>query len=298
VAGNLPTGATYASPTVTITGCGVTLDGFDFTLHDTVVEVNVSATACATTIQNSKFSGAGKALQPIANVLSLGSGGAFVFQRNEYDGLAPIGDPNGSGFDVNDPIQGSGKISMYYNYFHNFDSKAIQWSGDVAGSPFTEKYNLFADFGSCNTPPCAHGEAEYTYGGGEVLSTSFSFNTYLSHFHDGSDDLTALQAVQADDLFINGTTDDHNVLLAPGPQDTCNMYNQTAYLASATIYDGQQEDGGLSNVAFDFNYIDNSGTYFPWYHKGGPGLTYTNNVDTGTGGPCNCTTVGGSGTCN
>jgi hypothetical protein len=297
--GALPSGASYASPVVTITGCNVTLDGFDFTLHSDVVSVDVSGSSCVTTIQNSKFSGAGKALQTIANLLDLGSGGAFVFQRNEYDGLAAIADANGSGFDVNDPIQGSGKVTLLYNYFHNFDSKVIQLAGTNSSAAFTEKYNLFADFGSCDTPPCSHGEAEYTYAAvGTTLSFTAQFNTYVSHFHTGSGDLTSLQAVQADAVNIDGTTDDHNVILAPGPEATCNQYNQTSYIASAAVFDGQQENGVLSNVVFDSNYIDNSGTYFPWYHSGGTGVTHTNNIDSGSGGPCNCNTIANDGSCD
>jgi hypothetical protein len=296
---NLPSGASYASSVVTIRGCNVTLSGFDFTLHDTVVSVDITSKSCTTTIEDSKFSANGTALQPIANLLDLGPGGAFVFQRNEYDGLAPIGDPNGSGFDVNDPIQAGqgGNVTLRYNYFHNFDSKVIQVSGDTPSAPFTEQFNLFADFGSCKTPPCAHGEAEYTYGGGAISFTG-QFNTYVQHFHTGSADLTALHAVEADDVDIDGLTDDHNVILAPGPQETCNEYNQTGYVAAATVYDGQQEGGELTHVSFAFNYLDNSGTFFPWYHATGTGVTHTNNVDTGTGGPCNCNVVQSDGRCD
>jgi hypothetical protein len=108
VASNLPSGAAVASSVVTVSGCNVTLDAFDFTLHATVVSVHVTGSSCTTTIQNSMFSANATALQPIANLLSLGSDGAFVFQRNEYDGLAPVGG-TGSGFEVNDPIQGSAR---------------------------------------------------------------------------------------------------------------------------------------------------------------------------------------------
>ena len=299
VPANLPAGASYASSVVTVTGCHVTLDGFDFTLHATSVVVNLpsGAAGCTTTIQDSKFSAAAPAWQPIANLLALGSGGAFVFQRNEYDGLAAIGNPRGSGYYVNDPIQGSGDITLAYNYFHGFDSKVIQVSGSTPSAPFTERYNLYADFGSCSVPACAHGEAEYMYGGGSLTYTG-QFNTYLSHFHAASGDLTALQAVQADNVQIDGVTDDHNVVLAPGPQATCNAYNHTAYAAAAAIYDGQQQGGALSNVAFSTNYLDGSGTYFPWYRATGTGITHTGNVDMGTGGPCNCNTVAGDGSCD
>jgi len=299
VPSNLPSGATLAGSTVTVTGCNVTLDSFDFTLHATVVVVNVSSSGCTTTIQNSKFSANATALEPIANLASLGPGGAFLFQRNEYDGLAPIGGSAGSTFQVNDPIQGTGNVTLLYNYFHNFDSKVIQMSGSNPAGSLTEKYNLFADFGSCKTPPCAHGESEYTYGGApNGLSLTLRFNTYILHFHTGVSDLTSAQAVQADDVDITGTSDDHNVIFLPGPQKTCNAQNGTAYTASAAVFDGQQEGGSLTNMSFDSNYLDNSGAYFPWYRAMGSTITHTNNIDSGGGGPCNCNTVAGDGTCD
>jgi hypothetical protein len=295
--GNLPSGAALAGSTVTVTGCGVTLDSLDFTLHATALVINVTASTCTTTVQNSKFSANATSLYPIALLQSLGSGGEFVFQRNEYDGLAAINDTSGSGFDVNDPLQGSGKVTLLYNYFHDFDSKVIQMSGTSSSEPFTEKYNLYLDFGSCSSPPCSHGEAEYTYSGGTLSMTS-EFNTYLLHFHSKSGDLTSAQAVQADDVDIDGTSDDHNVILAPGPQSTCNHDNAIAYTAAATVFDGQQEGGNLTNMTFEYNYIDNSGTYFPWYDATGTGVIHSNNVDTGTGGPCNCNTISGDGSCD
>lgn len=299
VAANLPSGAAYASSIVTITGCNVTLNSFDFTLHNTAVVVNISAKNCVTTIENSKFQANATADQTIANLLSLGSGGSFIFQQNTYDGLAPTGG-SGSGFAVNDPIQGNGggSVTLKYNYFHNFDSKIIQMGGTSPAGSLTEKYNLFADYGSCATPPCSHGEGEYTYSIGGTLSFIGEFNTYILHFHTGDADLTAPHAVEADTMNITGTADDHNIVFAPGPQLTCNQYNATAYTGSAAVYDGQQTGGALSNISFSYDYIDNSGTYFPWYHKGGTNVSYTNNVDAGTAGPCNCTTIGAEGTCN
>jgi hypothetical protein len=94
---------------------------------------------------------------------------------------------------------------------------------------------------------------------------------------------------------INGTTDDHNVVFAPGPQATCSRNNQNHYQAAALIFDGSQTDpnpASLSNMTFDHNYLDGSGVYFPWYHATKNGSTisnvaWTNNIDAGSGGACN-----------
>jgi hypothetical protein len=295
ITGSLPAGASYSASTVTITGCNVTLDGYDFTLHATHAVVDVSGSNCKTTIQNSKFQAHDGVLQPVALLLDLGPGGSFIFQRNDYDGQAPTGG-TGSGFKINDPIKARGNgasIALLYNWFHNFDSKAIQVSGATPPLAFIEKYNLFADYGYCS-PGCAHGEAEYTYGGGTVAYTG-EYNTYVVHFSVVPADLTAAHAVQADNMQINGTTDDHNVVLVPGPLQTCHRENQIAYRAAADYFDGSQNDpasSSLSNITFFDNYLDNSGTYFPWYHATKDGSTINNvtwnkNVDAGGGGACN-----------
>lgn len=285
----LPSGAAYASNVVTVTGCNVALNALDFTLHSGImININVTASNCATSVKNSKFQAYG-VNQPIAFCTNLGTGGSFVFEQNSYDGLAATGG-TGSGFTVNDPIECQGIVTMEYNYFHNFDSKIIQMGG-IAGAPlFTEKYNDFANFGYCSTPPCSHGEAEYTFAGNS-LKVDFDFNTYHVAFtSSGNNDLTAPHAIQADDVNITGTTDAHNVVLAPGPQGTCNGGNANAYTASGVIYNGDQEGGTLSGTTFSLDYVDNSATFFPWYNDYTSGHTVLpvgpNNIDAGSGAIC------------
>jgi hypothetical protein len=295
-AANLPAGASVSGHFVTVTGCNVTLDGFDFTLHDTALVINVTGTGCTTTVQNSKQQAMSSSITffPIAQLTNLGSGGAFVYRNNEYDGLAPYGVTGGSGFAVNAPICCQGNVTLEYNYFHNFDAKIIQMSGTTPSSPMVERYNLFADFGSCGDS-CAHGEAEFTYSGSPgTVSFTGQFNTYILPMYTGTMNLTAPHAVLAENMTIDGVLDDHNVILAQGPQGTC-ANNPTYYVAAAAIYDGAQNNPNtalLANGSFTYNYIDASGTYFPWYHAALKGatirnVTWTNNVDTGTGNPCN-----------
>lgn len=290
----LPSGASYSGNVVTVTGCNVTLNALDFTLHSGImITVNVSSSSCVTTVTNCKFQ-AYNVLQPIAFITTLGTGGSFVFNNNQYDGLAATGG-TGSGFAVNDPIEGQGTVTMEYNYFHNFDSKVIQMSG-LSGAPvFTEKYNLFSNFGYCDTPPCSHGEAEYTFGSSS-LKIDFEYNTYAVAFtSSGHNDLTAPHAIQADSVNITGTSDLNNVVLAPGPQNTCDAGNADAYTASGVIYNGDQEGGTLSGTTFKGDYVDNSATFFPWYNDYTSGHTTLtvgpNNIDAGSGSLCGDTTA-------
>ena len=81
------------------------------------------------------------------------------------------------------------------------------------------------------------------------------------------------------EISCDGVLDDHNLILAQGPQGTCSNNNQTAYVAAAAVFDGAQNDPNtalLANGSFTYNYIDNSGTYFPWYHAATGGATISN----------------------
>jgi hypothetical protein len=296
----LPAGAKLSGKTVTITGCNVTLDGWDFTLHNIAVTVNVSSPGCTTTIQNSKQSAAaatgGTTIYPIANLSSLGAGGAFVYQYNEYDGLAAYGVAGGSGYKINDALHNSNvtqnyTVTLKYNYFHNFDAKVIQISGATSSAPnLTEKYNLFYNFANCGTA-CSHGEAEYTYyTGGTSASIISQFNTYYDqHLDHVTTNNTALQAIWAENMVMTFAQDDHNVVFAQGPQATCPASgNQIAYNSSKVIFDGAQGTGKLTNGTFSYNYIDAAGTYGAWFHQGSISTTtWANNFDAGTGNPCN-----------
>jgi hypothetical protein len=303
IGANLPTGATFSGHTITVTGCNVTLDGFDFTLHSTALVINVTGTGCTTTVQNSKQQAvaASTSLYPIAQLTNLGSGGAFVYQNNEYDGLAPYGVHGGSPFTVNAPICCAGNVTLLYNYFHNFDAKVFQVSGTTPSSPIVVRYNLFADYGSCGTDsstppgPCQHGSAGYSYyAPGTSVSFTAQFNTYVLPMYIGTANLTAAASVMADDLTIDGAAFDHNAVLARGPQNTCGG-NATSYVSAAGVFDGSMNNPGtalLTNGTFTYNYMDTSGSYFTWYHLTSNGsaitnTTWTSNVDTGTGNPCN-----------
>jgi hypothetical protein len=310
----LPSGATYSSGKITVTGCGVTLDGYDFTLHDTLLEVAVTSDNCTTTVQNSKqhainpFGRGSAGAYPIAYLHSTGANSKLVYQYNEYDGLSPYGHLGGSGFNVNAPIGLNGSITLKYNYFHHFDAKIFQVSGSPpnVGAVVDVENNLFSYFGGCGTNsstptgPCDHGSGGYTYAGsglGSQVSMVFKFNTYYDPMYIGDSggqgiNMTALQAVQADDLQITSAAFDHNVLLAQGPQSTCPASsNATPWEAGALVYDGAQNDpdaSALNNGVFAYNYMDASGVYYPWTHSGTiNSTTWTNNIDAGTGVACN-----------
>ena len=304
VQGNLPSGATVSGNAITISSNNVTLNGFDFCGHSEAT-LTINANVTGYVVSNNSFCG------PPANgeTVDVGDGSSGIFKYNDFNGLAVLGgagSPNatGCGGGTCGPngslcCGGPASFTFEYNYCYQQDSKCFQLSGLGSGTgAIIEKYNLFDTVGNCPSPdPCAHGEEEYQYGSGTTAQT-VSFNTYYNPFHcssvsdstgcpaGNSENVTANSgAFQADALTINGVTMDHNVALSPGPQSTCNASNTYAYTSSAVFYIGQQEGGTLENVTIANNYADNSGTFFVWY-TGGTNITYSGNLDAGSGGAC------------
>ncbi len=298
VPANLPSGATFSGSTVSVTGTNVTLNGFDFTLHDT--SLSVSATSGTTTVENSKFVIGTN--QNGSQSISWSGAGNLTILNSELDGSSLPGS-GGSGFAAIGMLisnSGAGNLVWEYNYCHDVDSKCFQVGGSSSsGAPrvVTEKYNLFTNISTCASA-CSHGEAEYFFtGSATFIQVVNQFNTYYDNFWNNGSTATSIAAIQADNLTINGNTVDHNIWMMPGPQATCSSVNANRYTGSADQFDGSQNDpttAALNNVTFAYNYLDGSGVFFNWYHatKNGStnsGLIYANNVDLGAGGLCNQT---------
>ena len=305
VQGNLPSGATVSGSTVTISGNNVTLNGYDFCSHSASLTINASVTGYSVT--NNKF------CNPVANGqnITLNNSTSGVVKYNDFNGGAVLGGNGstaaqgcGSNCGPNGALCCGGPTSLTfeYNYCYQQDSKCFQVNGTSSGAVI-EKYNLYDTLGNCATGtgnPCAHGETEYSFGSG-TLNQTVSFNAYWNPFHctqQGGDtagcpngnpgNLTAIAALQADTLSINGTTFDHNFILQPGPGTPCAVSNAFAYTGQAAIFDGAQGGGTITNVAENANIIDASGAQITWYHTSlGSGVTTTNNITAVGGGACN-----------
>ena len=165
--GILPAGATYnaSNHTVTVTGNGVTLDGFDFSLHNGISLVIQSSNV---TVQNCNFvvgSNQGS-LGRVVDVTS--SAGNVSFLYNEFNGN-DVAVTAQSGALLS--IQNKGTINFQYNYFHNTGGDCI----DFGGGPQVEniEYNVFSNIG-INT---AHADTLQWYGS-HVTSGEIGFNTF------------------------------------------------------------------------------------------------------------------------
>lgn len=302
---NLPSGATVSGTTVTINSNNVTLNGFDFCAHNASLTIPASTTG--TVVTNNRF------CNPVANGqnITLGSSSTTTIKYNDFNGGAPLGGNGstaaqlcGANCGPNGAVCCSmASLTFEYNYCYQQDSKCLQVQGT---GPFIEKYNVYDTLGNCPTGgsnPCAHGEADYSFGAGTLNWTS-SFNLYWNPFHCTTLDpsvwdnlgcpngnpgnLSSIAALQADTLSINGTTMDHNVILMPGPNTGCPSAATFAYTGENVIFDGAQGGGTLTNVAETANIIDGSGIQKTWSHNSlGSGVTTTNNITAVGGGACN-----------
>ena len=305
---NLPGCATYASQQVTVNSGPCTLTGFDFTLHGGVILKISDSLSGTITVKNNSFviNGAANNLYAIY----FGKGDTIVFEFNDCNGLAPAGG-TGSGFGVSRCIYAGASpaaVTFEYNYIYNQDAQGIILAGfGPSGLTYISKYNVFGSMGACTTGDvsggggCGHGEPEYTFNGNGTGTPSVGqtqeFNLYYQPYYCSSNqthcpngvqqNLTALLVQQADDVVINGSTTDHNVALAPGPQGTCNDSNAVSYTSGAVVYPGQQEGGTFENYTISSNYLDNSGAFLAFNGGGGTNITITGNIDAGSGSACN-----------
>ena len=296
--GQLPGCASYSSPTVTITASNCTLNGFDFTLHSTLLNVNPNLSNVL--ITNNKFQDSANSSSNYNLVLKSGGTCGTTIKYNDFGGNAVPG--TGSGFSVNSEVAfqcTGGSVVFEYNYCYNEDSKCIYWQGGSTVS-ITEKYNLYSAIGLCSNN-CSHGEIEYAYSAGIASPWIIQFNTALAPWNPmylGSL-ATSVMAVEADSATIKNADVEYNFVLAPGPwlatgSDNSNI--ATAITASAPMYCGYQEGGSNTGGVMLHNYFDYTGAFFPFNGSSGTcGSSFPSESDINpvTGNVCSM-----SGSCN
>jgi hypothetical protein len=286
----LPSDCTSSSSTVTCSGSGGTLNGYDFSLHNT----NLVISASGWTISNNKFNcSASNSALDLVHV----NGGvtSVTIKYNTFDGGATPGlgcRANGIMAAINS-LQTSGSISVEYNYFFDVDSKCINFQGSAASQALyiTEKYNYYAEIGLCGKT-CAHGEAEYAYvyTSSQTFNWTLAFNVAITHYYNGPTNSTAEFAQEADnDRVVTNTN--HNFGLARGNQSYAGSNNPTGQVASAALYCGHQNDPGAASETGSStdNIWDYSGAFFPYNTTQGTcgrDLSTIADFNAGTGNVC------------
>lgn len=290
--GRLPCGS-FSGSTVTIASGTCTLNGYDFSLHNTHLVI----AGGTVTISNSKFACISNSLDEI-NVSGTGS---TIIKYNTFNGGASAGvacAPGGqnAAISINNT---AGSITIEYNYCFNQDSKCIIVSnGGTNGSPLaiTERYNYWYDMGICGGS-CSHGEAEYYYPGvssGKYVSWTMEFNVMLADFNmSSSSNLTAPAALEADGGILSSPISQYNYVLAQGNQAYTGSRNANGQVASAALFCGHQEGGSvIGSPVMQNNILDYSGAFFPYNSTSGTcriDFTAIADFNAGTSRSCNIT---------
>lgn len=276
----LPSGCTFSGSTVTCAGSGGTLNGYDFSLH--ITRLNI--TAAGWTITNNKFKcGATiSALQTIT--IGTAVNGTTTIKYNTVDGGAGLGGTGCVSGGMVASLLGTnaqqGTVIIQYNYCFNADSKCVNFGGNGTGTTLVvhEDFNYYTTFGICGGG-CAHGEAEYSFGAvgggnGQIIdwgsgSGSFSYNVGLVNYYQTPSNLTSALSQTADGIKI-GTNANHNYGLLQGTQSYTGSNNNNGQVASAAMFCGHQEGGTVQAGSTMTNNIwEYSGGFFPYNPNGG-----------------------------
>jgi hypothetical protein len=254
-AGGLPSGTTLnaSAHTITVTGANVTLNGFDFGLHNGY-QVIVAATG--TTIKNSHFLvGTNQGSQ--GTVLSATTAcSKLTLLNNEFDG-ANIAVTAQLGTTI--AILCSGSLTVKYNYFHNSGGDMIDIGNSDSAEVDVIRYNLFKDIG-VNT---AHADTLQWYDSTIGSGSDVGFNTvYQTVNQPGAGNGLLVELSEGPTATMTGLDEHNNTAISLAACDTCNW--------GVGFYD---DDGGTSDhVSVRNNYIDPTGidlfTQSPWFATG------------------------------
>jgi hypothetical protein len=268
VAGTLPSCASLSGASVTINSAPCTINGFDFSLHNTHLSTAGSLGSNLVTISNSKFNCVvGSTTQ--LDSLHVGGGAQNVkIFYNTLDGgsnapnvtCGPAAD-DGQTATIGS-VASSGTLDIEFNYAFHCDSKCVNYGGGAGALTTIEEHNAWINYGMCE---CSHGEAEYSYSGtaSAVLNPTLMYNVMEQQFWTASTDVTASMATEADDVTIHNPTVAYNYALARGNQSYTGDNNNADQVASAAMYCGHQEGGAVTGTPVHLNNIgDYSGGFF------------------------------------
>lgn len=227
-AGGLPSGSSYASNVITVTGANVTLDGWDLSVAGGIAVAAYAATGTLT-VQNCKVvygSGGGNtnngAWLEIGNS-STNTGCNLALFNNDVNLSGDIGfGPTTHGI-VN---WGPGTNTFQYNRFVKFNQRNAFSFGT-----YLQRYNYFE---AINFNSAQHGEwmiFDAGQSGQTVPSCDISFNTVLQPANWGGGATTFFYISSGIDNYLTWTLINAN-------NNTCaiNAYNPTGYIVATTLH--------------------------------------------------------------
>ena len=263
--GVIPDGATINihNHTITVMGASVTLDGFDFGLHN---GYTVIVQAAGTTVRNSHFL-VGTNAGALGTVLSSNSSCSnLTLLNNEFDGANIAVTPQ-QGTTIS--IFCSGTFTVQYNYFHNSGGDMIDINSSTTAEVDVIRYNLFKDIG-VNT---AHEDTiqwfNSTIGSGSVVR----FNTvYQTVNTPGPGNGLLVELSEGSAATMTGLDSSNNTVISLAACSTCN-WGVGFYAALGGVAD---------HVSVRNNFIDATGinqfTASPWFGNGKTPAAATSNL--------------------
>jgi hypothetical protein len=243
-----------ASQTVTVSGSGVTLSGYDFAGWS----VAIAPSASNTTITNSNFAIGSNNAVPIN--AATGSGNLTV-KNNTFDGGSTT---NGAAWALIN-YNGSGTFNAQYNSFKNAPEDAIDLNTGKMTANITN--NLFENLG---TSPGAHPDPVQFVGVNSTNST-ITGNTIVQSSTSG---MQGIQIQAQNGSTLSNTTVANNTIVAHG---------STGQDMSYSVAVIQNAGNTINGVKVANNYIDSSGAWGPWYPPSGSNLAFGGNVNLSTG---------------
>lgn len=253
----LPTGASYNSSTntVTVSGNNVTLNGYDFSLHNGTL---LTVTGANDTIENSYFAlgsnqcpTAGSCTGTMIQFTSASSNPTML--NNEVNGN-DIATTLQAGAMVT--IASSGTATMHYNYFHDSGEDAV----DVQASSSTQidkfEYNAWYKTG-VNT---AHQDTIQWYNTTIGSGSSVGFNTvYQTVPQPGGGNGMLVPLSEGSSSTMTGLDEHNNTIITTSGCNNCNW--------AVGFYDDLS--GTSDHVSVRDNFVDPTGinlwTGSPWF---------------------------------
>jgi hypothetical protein len=204
---SLPAGCTYSAVNLRVTcnGNNITVQGYDFSLHSTKLNV----TGAGNLVTKNKFGGA-LCTDPTIAVLGVGS---TTISHNTIDGGGAICTAPDFGAIIYGTYLNGATIVHEYNWIKNIPADAMDNAGPATGSAILiDRFNLIDTQGWTGHPDGIQ------LNGGNFTNSFYSFNTYRNP-DIGQPVASGTQPVHIETQLVSAITNytvNNNVVLTPG----------------------------------------------------------------------------------
>jgi hypothetical protein len=167
----LPSGCSYSAPTVSCSGKGITLAGFDFSLHGGMKLVMNGA---GDTITGNNFALAPSCSDPVID-FTVSAGSSITINYNDFDGGGSSCGTLVFGTMLNGKYGNGSTSTVEYNVFGNTPQDVLDAAGPSTGAAaYVLEYNLFYVDGFQGHPDGTQ------FNGGNFDSILVEFNTFYN----------------------------------------------------------------------------------------------------------------------